>query len=58
MDKNYIKDISEIYGIPKSTLRYWDSEGLIHFNREPSNSYRQFDLKTIMNVGDIATIVA
>ena len=53
-NKNYIKEISELFGIPKSTLRYWDSEGIINFERDKSNGYRSFSLKTILDISDIA----
>ena len=53
-NKNYIKEISELFGIPKSTLRYWDSEGIINFERDKSNGYRSFSLKTIIDISDIA----
>lgn len=49
-----INEISKLYSIPKSTLRYWDQEGLISFDREPSTGYRQYTIKTIIDVGDVA----
>lgn len=34
MEKNYtIKDVSELLNIPKSTIRYWDEQGLISTTR-------------------------
>jgi DNA-binding transcriptional MerR regulator len=53
-NKHNIKEISELFQIPKSTLRYWHGEGLIHFDRDLSNDYRRFSLKTIMDISDIA----
>lgn len=54
LNKNNIKELSELYGIPKSTLRYWHTEGLIHFDRDRSNDYRIVSLKTLIETGDIA----
>ena len=38
MEKNYtIKDVSELLNIPKSTIRYWDEQGLISTTRNEEN---------------------
>ncbi len=52
-ESNYINAISKLFHIPKSTLRYWDSEGLIHFDRDCSN-YRRYSVKSVMDICDIA----
>lgn len=36
-----IHQIAELLQIPKHTLLYWEKEGLIHFERNPQNGYRQ-----------------
>jgi predicted transcriptional regulator len=36
-----IGEISDLLGIPKSTLRYWESEGLIDRQRD-DNNYRKY----------------
>jgi CubicO group peptidase (beta-lactamase class C family) len=35
-----IGEISDLLGIPKSTLRYWESEGLIDRQRDDINNYK------------------
>ncbi|HCT5592277.1 TPA: MerR family transcriptional regulator, partial [Enterococcus faecalis] len=48
MEKNYtIKDVSELLNIPKSTIRYWDEQGLISTTRNEENGYRTFDLEDL-----------
>ena len=49
-----IKQISELLQLPKSTLRYWESQGLIHSNRNPENGYREFSFDFLMEISDIA----
>ena len=38
--------------IPKSTLRYWESEGLLTSKRG-ENNYRQYDERYLIEIGDI-----
>lgn len=55
MDDHFsIGQISELIGIPKSTLRYWDSEGLIKLSRNNANNYREYSLSVLYDIGDIA----
>ena len=49
-----IKEIAQLYQLPKSTLRYWEEKGLIHPSRNQANSYRIYDLKELIDIGDIA----
>jgi DNA-binding transcriptional MerR regulator len=49
-----IGEISEIFQIPKPTLRYWESENLIQLNRNEENDYREYTLKQMMEIGDIS----
>ncbi|MDY4307124.1 MerR family DNA-binding transcriptional regulator [Enterococcus mundtii] len=42
-----IGEVSELLDIPRSTIRYWDAEGLIHAAREEENGYRLFDIDAI-----------
>ena len=52
--KNYtIKDVSELLNIPKSTIRYWDEQGLISTTRNEENGYRTFDLEDLFKIYDI-----
>lgn len=46
--------ISKILNIPRSTLRYWESEGLINLKRNKENDYREFDVSSIFEILDIA----
>lgn len=50
---DFIGRLSSILGIPSSTLRYWEKEGLVHFNRG-ENNYRTFATPHIFEIGDIA----
>lgn len=54
MKKSFtIGEISELLGIPKSTLRYWDSIGLINLNRNKENNYREYSLSTVYSISDL-----
>lgn len=55
MENKYnIGIISKTLNIPRSTLRYWEKEGLISSNRNFNNDYRQFSLNSIYEILDIA----
>lgn len=49
-----IGEISELLGIPKSTLRYWESEGLIERHRDEMNNYRQYYPSSVFTISDLA----
>lgn len=49
-----IGEISELLGIPKSTLRYWESEGLISMPRNDNNNYRKYTPGSIYTISDLA----
>jgi len=51
--KNYIKEISDIFQIPPSTLRYWEHESLIKFSRDEENNYRLPSFQTVLDIWDI-----
>lgn len=54
MNKNsYIGEMAEIFNLPISKLRYWESEGLVTFNRNEENNYRSWTMRTLRNLGDI-----
>ncbi len=41
MKKMYtIGQVSELFDLPKSTIRYWDEQGLIRSSRQEENDYR------------------
>lgn len=48
-----INKISQMYNVPKSTLRYWEEKGLIQPERNSDNDYRMYDLKELIHIGDI-----
>lgn len=52
-ETNYIADIAKIFHIPASTLRYWDEEGLIQFDRSPDNNYRRTSLQTMADISEV-----
>ncbi|EPI04334.1 transcriptional regulator, MerR family [Enterococcus faecalis 13-SD-W-01] len=49
----YIKDILKLTKLRKSTIRYWEREGLLNFNRDKDNNYRLIDSRTILDLLDI-----
>lgn len=54
MSQTYtIKEISELFNIPKSTLRYWESEGLISSIRNDYNNYREYTNENLIKICDI-----
>jgi len=53
-NKFLIGEISELLGIPKSTLRYWESMGLIQMSRDDLNNYRKYDPSTVYTISDLA----
>ncbi len=54
MEKNYtIGEVSKLLNVPRSTIRYWDEQGLIHSNRHEENDYRLFDIDDIFQIYDI-----
>lgn len=48
-----LHEIAKILHIPKHTLLYWEKEGLIHFDRDPSNNYRRVALSTIFEIDQV-----
>jgi DNA-binding transcriptional MerR regulator len=49
-----IGEISDLLGIPKSTLRYWESEGLIEMPRDTVNNYRKYYPSSVYTISDLA----
>lgn len=48
-----IKQIAEFLEIERSTLRYWESEGLFASRRNRGNSYREFSFDLLLDIVDI-----
>lgn len=46
-------DVAKMLEIPASTLRYWDKEGLVRFERRLNNDYRQVSRNTLMTLLDV-----
>ncbi|MDT2302296.1 MerR family transcriptional regulator, partial [Enterococcus faecium] len=54
MKKMYtIGQVSELFDLQKSTIRYWDEQGLIRSSRQEENDYRLFDIDDIFMLYDI-----
>lgn len=51
--RNYIGEISDIFQIPSSTLRYWEDKSLLKFSRDKENNYRFPSFHTILDIWDI-----
>ena len=49
-----IKDAARYLGIAASTLRYWESEGLVQAGRSAANGYRQYSLHDLIEASEIA----
>lgn len=49
-----IKDAARYLGIASSTLRYWESEGLVQSRRNDANGYRQYSLHDLIEASEIA----
>lgn len=49
MNNNYIriKDVANILGISKATLRNWDASGKLKARRHPFNNYRVYKIEDI-----------
>ena len=47
-----ISTVSETFGIPASTLRYWESMGLISLSRR-ENNYREYTYSSLLDLCDI-----
>lgn len=48
-----IKDAARCLGVAPSTLRYWESQGLVRAGRDGRNDYRKYALHDILEAGEI-----
>lgn len=48
-----IQEVSQLFDIPKSTLRYYEEVGLLHSQRDPDSNYRKYSLLSIIELSDI-----
>lgn len=53
MKKYSIKEVSDILQVPKSTLRYWESQKLIQCEHNYDNEYREYTTDDIIEISDI-----
>ena len=49
-----IKEAARYLGVASSTLRYWESEGLVQAGRGEANGYRQYSLHDLIEASEIA----
>lgn len=54
MKQYSIGEVSKLFQIPKSTLRYWDAENLIQLERNESNDYRVYTLRELLTIIDVS----
>ncbi|GAA0084399.1 MerR family transcriptional regulator [Clostridium sp. CTA-7] len=52
-DKYTLKEVTELFNIPKSTLRFWEKKGIINPNRNDINAYREYTKKDLLKISDI-----
>ena len=50
---NHISRIADIVGLNASTLRFWEKENLIRFERNSDNNYRRPSVQNLLQVWDI-----
>lgn len=56
MQKHYtIRELAQMYQLPKSKIRFWEKAGLLKPTRDTLNDYRLYDVKDIIDIGDIVT---
>lgn len=54
MEKQFhIGEISHFFDLPASTLRYWESTGILTPHKNSENNYREYDVADLMNLSDI-----
>lgn len=49
----HIGEIADFFGIPASTLRYWEENGLISPEKNEENNYREYSAADLMSLSDI-----
>lgn len=54
MDKQFqIGQIARFFNLPASTLRYWESEGILSTNKNANNNYREYTISDLMTLSDV-----
>lgn len=52
-EKLLINEVASLLDVEPSSIRYWESKGLLHLQRDTDNGYRYFDLKALIEILDI-----
>lgn len=52
-DKYTLKEVSELFGVNKSTLRFWERKGILQSNRNIENDYREYTKDDLLKISDI-----
>lgn len=54
MDSHFqIGEISRFFGIPASTLRYWEDMGVLNPLKGSENHYREYTVEDLMTISDV-----
>lgn len=48
-----IGSMAKLFGMNASTLRFWESEGLLKTERNPDNNYRDYDYQSLLDISDL-----
>lgn len=49
----HIGEISRFFNLPASTLRYWESTGILTPDKNTENNYREYTVADLMNLSDL-----
>lgn len=49
----HIGEISRFFNLPASTLRYWESTGILTPDKNTENNYREYSVSDLMTLSDI-----
>lgn len=48
-----IGEISDFFGVPASTLRYWEDMGVLKPHKNSGNHYREYTIEDLMTISDV-----
>lgn len=48
-----IGEISDFFGVPASTLRYWEDMGVLKPFKDSRNHYREYTIEDLMTISDV-----
>lgn len=48
-----IGEISRFFGVPASTLRYWEDMGVLNPLKDRENNYREYTIEDLMTISDV-----